>query len=439
MTAAPVQIPGSAPGTPTRPTRRLHFAWIVVAVTFLALLVAAGIRAAPTVLIRPLEETLGWDRASISLVVALSILAYGLGAPFGGTLVDRFGPRWVMAGGMALIAGGLAAMLAMTELWQFVLLWGAVVGIGTGMVSSVLAATVALRWFRTNRGVVVGLLSSAGSAGQLLFLPGLVAVAAVGGWTGAVGAMALAAGIVVPIAILLMRDRPEDVGRRPVGDDGTLPPERNEDGSSATIRVPMRVATRSADFWLLAGSFFICGFTSNGLIGTHLLPHAVEHGFAEVTAAGAMGLMGLMNVVGTLGSGWLTDRHDNRRLLAIYYGLRAVAIMALPFISEAYGLYAFAILMGLDWIATVPPTANLTARIWGRASVGSIYGWIFFSHMVGAAIAAYAGGLVREAFGDYSAIFIAAALLGGVAMLLALRISHTGLAPQARDPEGAAA
>ena len=424
----------AAPG-PVAARSRLpfHVAWVVVGVTFVALLVSAGIRAAPAALIKPLEGAFGWDRASISLVVAISILAYGLGAPLGGTLVDRYGPRRVMAGGMAIITAGLAAMLAMTELWQFLLLWGFVVGIGTGIVSSVLAATVALRWFRTNRGLVVGLLSSAGSMGQLLFLPALVGITLASGWTGAVGAMALTAAMVVPLAVILMRDRPEDVGRRPVGDDGTLPPERNEDGSAVTVRVPMRVATRSPDFWLLASSFFVCGFTSNGLIGTHLLPHAVEHGFAEVTAAGALGLMGLMNVVGTLGSGWLTDRYDNRRLLAIYYGFRAMAIFALPFISEAYGLYAFAVVMGLDWIATVPPTANLTARIWGKASVGSIYGWIFFSHMVGAALAAYVGGLMREAFGDYTAIFLAAAMLGLVAILLALRISHTGLAARTRE------
>jgi MFS family permease len=284
---------------------------------------------------------------------------------------------------------------------------------------------------------VVGLLSAAGSAGQLLFLPSLVAITLAAGWQGAIASMALAAGVLVPVAALLMRDRPEDVGVRAVGEDAPAP---EGDGSPArpttpdptdAARVPMRAAARTGDFWLLAASFFVCGFTSNGLIGTHLLPHAVEHGFSEVTAAGAVGLMGLMNVVGTLASGWLTDRYDNRRLLAIYYTFRAVSIIALPFIVDATGLFLFAIVYGLDWIATVPPTANLTARRWGRASLGTIYGWIFFSHMVGAAIAALVGGLVRDAFGDYSAIFLAAGLMGLVAAGMALGISQPGVGPRA--------
>ncbi|MFN8620727.1 MAG: MFS transporter [Chloroflexota bacterium] len=425
MTALPGPVTPAAPGVQER---RFHYAWVVVAVTFVAMLVAAGIRAAPATFIVPFETAFGWDRASVSLVVAISILAYGLGAPLGGTLMDRVGPRWTMSGGLVLVGAGLLGMLGMTQLWQFLLLWGGVVGIGTGMLSSVLAATVAQRWFRTNRGVVMGLLSSAGSAGQLVFLPSLVAITLASGWTGAVSTMAIAAGVLVPVAVLLMRDRPEDVGRRPVGDDGTLPPERNEDGSAATTIVPLRAAARSWDFWLLAGSFFVCGFTSNGLIGTHLLPHAIEHGFAETTAASALALMGAMNAVGTLASGWLTDRYDNRRLLAIFYALRASSIFLLPFVAEASGLYAFAVVMGLDWIATVPPTANLVSRIWGRANVGKLYGWIFFSHMVGAALAAWAGGVVREVFGDYTAIFLAAGLLGLVAAAMALRISHPGLA-----------
>lgn len=279
-----------------------------------------------------------------------SILAYGLGAPLGGSLVDRFGPRRVMTGGLVLITAGLAGMVGMTAEWQFLLLWGLVVGLGTGVLSSVLGATVALRWFRTNRGLVVGLLSSAGSMGQLLFLPSMVALTLAAGWSGAIAVMAVAAGVLVPVAALLMCDRPEDVGLRPVGDDGTLPPERNDDGSAATLRVPMWTAMRSWDFWLLAASFFVCRLHEQRADEIYLLPHVVDHGFAEVTAAGAVGLMGLMNMVGTLGSGWLTDRYDNRRLLAIYYAFRSMAILALPFVSEVTGLYVFAIVMGLDWI-----------------------------------------------------------------------------------------
>ena len=421
------------------PRRGFHYAWVVVAVTFVALLVAAGIRAAPAVLIRPLETSFGWDRAAISFVVAASILAFGLGAPIGGALVERIGARLVMTGGLLVIAAGIAPMLVMTELWQFFLFWGVIAGLGTGVVAGVLGATVALRWFRTSRGVVLGLFSAASSMGQLIFLPTFVAVVLTGSWQGVVALMAIASSAVALPVALLMRDRPEDVGRRRVGDEGSLPPESEPEDGEAGGRVPMRTATRSADFWLLAGSFFVCGFTTNGLIGTHLLPHATEHGFSEVTVAGAIGLMGMMNVAGTLASGWMTDRYDNRRLLACYYAFRAASIFALPFVLETTGLYAFAIVYGLDWVATVPPTVNLTARIWGRASVGTIYGWIFFSHMVGAAIAAFAAGVIHQAFGDYTAIFLGAALLGVVAAGMALRISQPGVVARSSAQVPAAA
>jgi sugar phosphate permease len=414
---------------PHAPGRRFafHYAWVVVAIVFLALLVSAGVRAAPAAMIKPLEAEFGWDRSSISAVIALSILMFGLGGPIGGGLVDRFGPRRVTAGGLGLIAVGLVGVLTMDSLAGYAFFWGIVTAIGTGAVANVLGATVANRWFRTSRGLVIGLFSAAASMGQLLFLPTIVAVVVAVGWQAAVTGMAVVVGIVVMPALLLIRDRPGDVGLRPVGDDGGS--AALADAAADTRRTPLREATRTADFWLLASSFFICGFTSNGLIGTHLLPHAVEHGFSEITAATAVGLMGLMNVVGTLGSGWLTDRYDNRRLLAAYYAFRAISIFWLPFVSELPGLYVFAIVYGLDWIATVPPTANLTGTRFGRGSVGTIFGWIFFGHMVGAAIAALAGGIVRDVLGEYTLMFIVAALFGFLAAALALWISDDGRAP----------
>ena len=404
---------------------QLHYAWIVVAVTALTLLVGAGVRAAPGVLIKPLEAEFGWSRAEISLAVALSILAYGLAAPLAGSLIDRFGPRLVMLGGVALTAAGLAPLLAMHDLWQMHLFWGLVTGAGTGAVSGALGATVAIRWFRKHRGAIIGLFGAATSAGQLVFLPLLVTLTVTGGWRSAIGMLAAAcAALLLPIA-LLMRNRPADVGLRPFGDGGAEQPaaERAEE----IRRTPLRAALRTRDFWLLAGSFFICGYTTNGLIGTHLIPHAVEHGFTEVTAANAVALMGAMNVVGTLLSGWLTDRFDNRKLLATYYTFRALSIAALPLVLEVPQLFLFAIVYGLDWIATVPPTANLTATIYGRASLGALYGWIFFSHMVGAALAAYAGGFFRDTLGDYHLAFVSAAVLGFLAAALSLRIGTDGL------------
>jgi len=399
---------------------RPHYAWVVAAVTFLALLVAASVRAAPGILILPLEKEFGWDRATVSGAIAISILTFGLGGPLSGTLIGRYGPRKVILGGSVLIALGLGAFLAVHELWQLFLFWGIVVGLGTGAVGNVLGATVAHRWFRTHRGLVIGLFGAATSAGALVFIPAMAALSVSVGWRGAIVLLIVACvAVLVPVAIF-MRDRPADAGTRAFGEGRTISAAERADDER---RTPLRAAVRTTDFWLLAGSFFICGYTSNGLIGTHLIPHAVEHGFTAVTAASAVGVMGAMNIVGTLSSGWLSDRFDNRKLLAGYYAFRAISLAALPLVIEARGLYLFAIVYGLDWIATVPPTANLTAQIFGRASLGTIYGWIFFSHMAGAAIAAYLGGFFHEVLGDYHLMFISAALLGFIAAGLALRIA----------------
>ncbi len=408
---------------------RLHYAWAVVAVTALALLAAAGVRAAPGVLIRPLESEFGWDRASISLAVAISIVTYGLGGPVAGSLIDRFGPRRVLLVGLASIAVGLAPLLVVRDLWLFDLFWGVVVGIGTGAAGSVLGATVAHRWFRSHRGLVIGLFGAASSAGQLVFVPSMILLSDAAGWRAAIVLLAVACAVmIVPVAFLL-RDRPEDSGLLPFGQN----PDTVAESAESLRTTPLAQAARTRDFWLLAGSFFICGYTSNGLVGTHLIPHAVEHGFTEVTAASVVAIMGVMNVVGTLSSGWLSDRYDNRKLLAAYYGFRAISIAALPFIADVRDLFLFGIVYGLDWIATVPPTANLTARIYGRGSLGTLYGWIFFSHMIGAAIAAYIGGLFRDLFGDYHLVFLSAALFGFIAVALSMSIRSPRPAP-ARTP-----
>ena len=400
--------------------KRLHYAWIVVLVTFLSLLAAQAVRAAPGVIITSLESEFGWTRTAISFAVSLSILTFGLGGPLGGTLIDRFGPRRVMLVGEVLIAAGLIALLFVRDLWQMFVVWGLPIGVGTGAVGGVLGAAVAHRWFRTHRGVIIGLFGGATSAGQLVFVPAMAALTVDAGWRWAIAlVMGAVAIMIVPIA-LLMRDRPDDVGAQPLGEAAVVTADVRAEDLRST---PLRQAMRTRDFWLLAGSFFVCGYTSNGLVGTHLIPHAIDHGFTEVTAASAVALLGSMNIVGTLASGWLTDRFDNRRLLAAYYGFRAMSLFALPVIYDVKWLLLFAFVYGVDWIATVPPTANLVATIYGRASLGTIYGWIFFSHMVGAAIAAFAGGFFRDLLGDYHLMFISAGILGFVAVSLALRIS----------------
>lgn len=327
------------------PELHRHYAWVVVAATFLVLLVSAGVRAAPGALLTPLQDTFGWSRGSISLVVAVSILTYGVGGPVAGSLIDRFGPRRVAVGGLIVIAGGLAPLIFLHEEWQFFVLWGIVVGVGTGAVSSVLGATVATRWFRTHRGMVVGLFAAASSTGQLVFLPTFVTVIEATDFRVALGGAALITLLLAVPALLFMRDRPDDVGRRPYGDDGSAEHALAESAEAAD-GVSVRQAMRSADFWLLAGSFFVCGYTSNGLIGTHLISHAIEHGFTPATAAGAVGVMGMMNVFGTLASGWATDRFDNRKLLAAYYAFRALSITWLPAIDATGWLFLFAIVYG---------------------------------------------------------------------------------------------
>ncbi|MFN8379396.1 MAG: MFS transporter [Anaerolineae bacterium] len=395
--------------------RTFYYGWIVVAVTF-ALLVSSGVRTAPSVIIVPLEAAFGWSRSEISLAVAISLFAFGFGGPIGGSLVDRFGPRRVMIGGLTLTLIGLLPLMGMTEQWQLLIFWGLLVGVGTGIVTNVLGATVALRWFNRRRGIVVGLFSAAGAAGQLLFLPLLVGIASTSGWPAVFTALAVITGIVLIPVTLLMRNRPEDMGLKPLG-AATAASQ-----AADTRRTSLRDAVRTRDFWLLAGSFFICGYTTNGLIGTHLLPHTLEHGFVEAEISWALAFMGMMNIIGTLASGWLSDRYDNRYLLATYYGFRALSLAALPFILEMRGMLLFALIYGLDWVATVPPTVNLTANRFGRASLGTIYGWIFCSHMIGAGIASYAGGLFRDLLGDYHLIFISAAVLGLVAVGLVLKL-----------------
>lgn len=412
-------------------SKRIYYGWVVVGVVFVALLVSAGVRAAPTVLINPLESELGWGRAAISAAVSVGLLLYGLSGPAAGWLMDRFGPKRLVLVGLVLIGGSTLLGATVTELWQLNLFWGVLSGVGTGIVAPVLGATVANRWFVERRGLVLGILGGAASAGQLVTVPALMWLVVVVGWrTGTV----ILAGIVLLVffpVLILMRDDPRKIGLRPYGEGSDEAPaaERSPapepgtavadatEGGGAVSR-----AFRSPVFWLLSGSFFICGATSNGIIGVHFVPHSIDHGIPEVTAAGVLALMGAMNFVGTIASGYLTDRFDPRKLLAVYYSLRGLSLLLLPFVDEFAGLAVFAIFFGLDYIATVPPTVALVADRFGRAHVGAVFGWVFFGHQVGAALASYLGGVARDSLGDYTAAFLAAGVLAVFASLMALLV-----------------
>lgn len=402
---------------------KVHYGWVVAALTALTLLVAAGVRSAPGVFITPLEDDFGWSRSGISFAASIGLLIFGLVGPAVGVALDRLGARRLMTGAVLVMAASTAAGTTMSGLWELNLYWGLLSGISTGMVATVLGAAIANRWFVARRGLVIGLFGGATSAGQLVFVPLLVWIVDIAGWRGASLFLA-ACGVLLAVPIvLLMRDSPAAVGLEPYG--GPLP--TSEMGASPTTLTagpgPVRRAMATPDFWLLCGSFFVCGATSTGLIGTHFLAHSHDSGIAKTTAASALALMGAMNFIGTIASGWLTDRYDPRYLLACYYVFRGVALFLLPAAIGTWSLAAFAVLFGLDYIATVPPTAALTADLFGRRHVAVLFGWIFCAHQVGAALAAYLGGVARDSLGDYQLAFLAAGTLAVAGGLMALRIA----------------
>lgn len=411
---------------------RLYYGWVVVGVTVLTLLVTSGVRSAPGVLINPLEEDFGWSRGAISFAVSIGLLLYGLSAPLAGAVMDRVGPRRLMLFGLALTAVSTALGAAVRQLWQLDVVWGLLSGLGTGAAATVVGATVATRWFVARRGLVLGIFGAAVSAGQLVFVPLLMWLVHAIGWRATSVVLALCAAAVLPLVLWLMRDEPAAVGLEPYGGP---PPADPHAGHRLGTWQALNRARRTPVFWLLFGSFFVCGATSTGLIGTHFISHSIDHGIPEATAAGTLALMGGMNFVGTIASGWLTDRYDPRRLLAIYYGLRGLSLFVLPFVTEFSGLAIFAVIFGLDYIATVPPTATLVADVFGRRHVAAVYGWVFFGHQLGAASAAYFGGLSRDVLGDYNAAFVAAGLLALMASLMALRIDRRPSAATQPQPQ----
>ena len=407
--------------------KRLHYGWIVAAVTFVTLLAAAGVRATPSVLIVPLERDFGWSRETISLAVALNIFLYGMIGPFAAAIMERFGVRRTMCAALAVIALGVALTPLMRHAWQLILLWGVVVGSGTGVTAMVLGATIVTRWFTAQRGLVMGVLTASTATGQLVFLPLLASLAEAYGWRAVSLTVAGVAVALLPLVALLMRDRPADLGLAPYGESGGPHPVPKHLGNPAAIALAaLATGLRSRHFWLLAGSFFICGASTNGLIGTHLIPACIDHGIAEVTGASLLAAMGIFDFIGTTLSGWLSDRWNNNWLLAWYYGLRGLSLMFLPFAFDLSfaGLSIFAVFYGLDWIATVPPTVRLTANAFGKEKVGLMYGWIAAAHQIGAATAAYVAGAIRTDYGDYLPAFMLSGMLCLGASLMVLFIGR---------------
>ncbi|WP_284986433.1 MFS transporter [Arthrobacter sp. fls2-241-R2A-172] len=440
--------PARTKGAPSGKRRRLHPAWIVAAVAFLALVGAAGFRAAPGVLMVPLQQEFGWSTTVLSLAVSINLVLFGLTAPFAAALMERFGIRKVTSLALCLIGLGSALTVFVNQSWQILLTWGVLIGLGTGSMALVFAATIANTWFAKNRGLVIGILTAGSAAGQLVFLPFIAALAQNPGWRGASLLIAAGALAVVPLVLRWLRNSPADVGVLPYGaeepnaeaaaaDAGTTPPlsggagavvasPATHDSANAAVRAlqVLKRASKVRTFWALAAGFAICGATTNGLIGTHFIPSAHDHGMPETTAAGLLAVVGIFDIVGTIASGWLTDRFNPKVLLAVYYQFRGIGLLVLPLLlgsSVEPSMIIFVVVYGLDWVATVPPTAAICRSVFG-ADGSVVFGWVFAAHQLGAAAAALAAGFIRDATGHYNYAWLGAAAMCTVAAVISATI-----------------
>ncbi len=418
--------------------RNIHYGWIMVGATFFAALVSAAAVGAPGVFIVPLQQEFGWSTAEISSALSIRFILFGLMAPFAAALLNRYGLRNVTLAAQVLVISALVLSLGMTSVWQLVLLWGVVVGIGTGMTALVLGATIAGRWFVARRGLVIGILSASVATGQLVFLPLLAHVTERSGWRTGLGMMCTILAVAALFVFLVLRDRPSDVGLRPFGDKSTEPPPALAPTTAPIMAAALgtlRDASKSSVFWVLFATFFVCGASTNGLVQVHLIPMCLDYGIPQVQAASLLAAMGIFDFFGTIGSGWLSDRFDNRFLLFWYYGLRGLSLVALPFTDFSfYGLSLFAMFYGLDWIATVPPTVRLTTQRFGPERANLVFGWIFAGHQIGAAAAAFGAGLSRTLLASYLPAFFTAGALCLIASAMALTIARQPKPVMAAQP-----
>lgn len=406
--------------------RRLHPAWLVAAVGLLALVGAAGFRAAPGVLMVPLQQEFGWPTTVLSAAVSINLLLFGLTAPFAAALMERFGIRLVTSIALAMIGAGSALTVFVQQSWQILLTWGLLIGLGTGSMALVFAATIVNTWFVKHRGLILGILTAGSAAGQLVFLPVIAQLAQSPGWRQASLLIAAGAFVVIPLVLIFMRNKPADVGVLPLGaevDGVTVEPaslaEPRQNAALRALQV-LRRASKVPTFWALVAGFAICGATTNGLIGTHFIPSAHDHGMPETTAAGLLAVVGIFDIVGTIASGWLTDRFNPKILLALYYQFRGIGLLVLPLLLSATvqpSMVVFVVIYGLDWVATVPPTAAICRRVFG-ADGSIVFGWVFAAHQVGAAIAATLAGVIRDATGQYTYAWFGAAALCTMAAVI---------------------
>jgi MFS family permease len=421
----------------SKPAPRFHYAWTVLAAVTLVLLTGAGVRGAIGVFIKPMEMEFGWSRTTLSGAVSLSLILYGLAGPFMGRLADRWGPRGILTVGSLLVGIGTMGAAYIQTTWHLFLTLGVIAAIGAGAAATPVAAAALTRWFDTRRGLVLGITGAGMAGGQLLVLPLAMGLAVSLGWRHTY--TVLGAGLIVltvPIAWILIRNDPAERGLRPYGASGPPVAPAITAAAVEAERTPLSEAVRTWPFLLLAGSFWVCGYTTFGLMLAHFIPHATEHGFAPVEAAQALGIMGGMNIVGTILSGWLCDRYGPKFPLALYYFLRGLSLFCLPFVSSVPALFVFAAVFGLNFISTVPATTTLTARIYGRYSVGELSGWIFASHQFGAAMGSLMSGWLYDRAGDYTLAFYLGGAWAIVAALMVMAIKDEPLTRRPARPDG---
>jgi predicted MFS family arabinose efflux permease len=403
-----------------------RYAFVVAGVIFVCLLAGAGLRAAPGVMLLPIESAFGWSRDTISFAAAVGIFLYGLTGPFAAALMQSFGIRRTLIGALILMSLSTGVSVFMSEPWQYVMTWGVFSGVASGAVAMVLGATIVNRWFVTNRGLMMGLLTASTATGTLIFLPGMAALAEWGGWQAIVITVAIVSAALVPVAYFLVPEGPQEIGQQPYGArPGDEAPPRPRGNVLGTAFSTLFEAARTKTFWFLFATFFICGFTTNGLVGTHMIAFCGDMGMPAIQAASLLAIMGIFDLIGTTASGWLTDRFDPRKLLFVYYGLRGISLMFLPFTDfNVYSLSIFAVFYGLDWIATVPPTVRLANEAFGDRKAPIVFGWIAAGHQIGAASAAYLAGYMRTVEGNYFNAFLIAGATGVLAALLSLLIGR---------------
>jgi predicted MFS family arabinose efflux permease len=416
--------------------KKIHPGWIAATVTFFTLMATAGFRSAPSVLIVPLEEAFGWSRSQVSLAVSINVLLFGLVAPFAAALMERFTVRKVVMSALMVVAISSSSTIFMTQPWHLWLLWGIGVGTGAGSMALVFAATIANRWFVARKGIVVGALTAATATGQLIFLPLLSHFAVSYGWKSVSLTVGGASAAVVPFIYFFLKEKPESLGITPYGAPADWQPTAPSQMSAGKLAIDTAVqSSKSRDFWILFGTFFVCGLSTNGLIGTHFIPAAHDHGMPTTVAASLLALIGVFDVIGTIFSGYLTDRIDPRKLLFFYYGLRGLSLFLLPsilFSSVHPSTLVFVIFYGLDWVATVPPTIVLCRHVLGQERATVVYGWVFVGHQVGASVAAIGAALLRVKLGDYAVSFYISAAMCLVAALAVLQIAKTKTAAELR-------